>query len=384
MHATKPAASEGEGTDVRPAAARAPVAAAGGPRPAVLDIPQPAAGGGRLGRLVALLPGGERLDDVSYAQRHRLGQLCLAFMAALLTVVAIVNERDLDVGHLAVDLSPMFVSWFIAWRAPNRTVSTLSVSFGLMAASSILVHLTEGLIEAHFLFFVLLPLIALYQDWRAFLGAIGFVVFHHAVVGTLAPEAVYNHPAAQAKPVLWGVIHTLFVVGLVLVLLAEWNLAEAEQRKTYRALSELTETQTELLAAQKMESIGQLAAGIAHEINTPMQYIGDNTSFLKASIGELLRFVDAAAACVDEAEQQGELTASQQSLAELLVSRRLTMLRERAPTAADDALSGVESVTGIVRAMKRFSHPGGDTPEPVDVNESILTTTIVCRNEWRS
>ena len=337
----------------------------------------------RLQRAVDLLPHGDRLDDASFAQRHRLGQLSLAIVSAILLAVGYANDWDGNFAHFWLDMSPMFLAGYLAWRAPNRMVSTLSVSFGLMAAAGILVHLTDGLIEAHFLFFVLLPLVALYQDWRAFLGSIGFVAFHHGVIGTLDPSAVYNHPAAQARPVLWGSIHAMFVVGLVLVLLAEWNLSEVQQRQTRKALDELTAAQDELVGAQKMEVIGQLTAGIAHEINTPMQYIGDNTQFLKASVQQLLRVADAAAASVQEAGAASELTGSQEQLAALLASKKVTVLRQRAPKAAEDVLSGVEDVTRIVKAMKRFSHPGSGRAELVDVNESIAAASIVCKNEWK-
>jgi signal transduction histidine kinase len=382
MHATKEASPVRDGVGgaiLAPAASLelGPVRRRSGQRP---DTGHPA---GRLERALGLLPHGDKLGDEAFARRHRLGQWSLAIVSAILLLVGSANNWAGELDHLALDMSPMLVAGLLAWWAPNRMVAALSVAFGLMAASANLVHLTGGLIEAHFLFFVLLPLVALYQDWLVFLGSIGFVLVHHTVIGTMAPELVYNHPAAQERPVLWGAIHALFVVGLVLVLLAEWAMAEHQQRQLRQAVTDLTNAQEELVGAQKMESVGQLAAGIAHEINTPMQYIGDNTYFLKASVQQLLQVADVAAASLEEARAEGPLNAEQERLAAMLAGKRLTLLRERAPKAADDALSGVENVTRIVRAMRRFSHPGDDAAELVDVNESITTTTIVCRNEWK-
>jgi signal transduction histidine kinase len=75
--------------------------------------------------------------------------------------------------------------------------------------------------------------------------------------------------------------------------------------------------------------------------------------------------------------------ADTEALVKLLQRSKLPMLAERAPKAADDALSGVENVSRIVAAMKRFSHPGSDEMESVDINEAIVTTMTVCRNEWK-
>ncbi len=89
----------------------------------------------------------------------------------------------------------------------NHTVRACLTSFGLMSCSALLVHTTGGVTEAHFHFFIVLGLIALYQDWRPYALAAAYVLLHHGVVGVLNPHAVYDSARAIAHPVLWASIH---------------------------------------------------------------------------------------------------------------------------------------------------------------------------------
>ena len=134
---------------------------------------------------------------------------------------------------------------------------------------------------------------------------------------------------------------------------------------------------------QKLESIGQLAAGIAHEINTPIQFIGDNLRFLADSFGDLGRH-----RCASEAALSASATAEAPALlAEVQrVAHEVDMpfLIEEVPKAIAQSLEGVERVADIVRAMKAFSHPDqGDEKCPVDLNQALKTTFVVARNEYK-
>jgi len=141
--------------------------------------------------------------------------------------------------------------------------------------------------------------------------------------------------------------------------------------------------QSQLAQAQKLESIGQLAAGIAHEINTPTQFIGDNTRFLQDAFGDL-RGLLVKYAQLAEAGRTGSVTP--EILADVDAAAKevdLDYLNEQVPLAIAQALEGVGRVANIVRAMKDFSHPGGEGMEVVDLNRAIESTITVARNEWK-
>jgi signal transduction histidine kinase len=138
----------------------------------------------------------------------------------------------------------------------------------------------------------------------------------------------------------------------------------------------------ELRLAQKLEAVGQLAAGIAHEINTPIQFVSDTSQFLSDAFGDLMPLVDRYAEVVDAARHGPvppallEAVAAAESLADL------DYLRERVPPAWERSFAGIRQVAEIVSAMRTFAHPTTDKA-PVDVNEAIRNTLIVTANEYR-
>lgn len=139
----------------------------------------------------------------------------------------------------------------------------------------------------------------------------------------------------------------------------------------------------QLVQARKLEGIGQLAAGIAHEINTPMQYVGDNIRFLKDSFSDLVELLEKYGSFLSEAEK-GRVTP--QRLAEMAAAAGdadTEYLAEEIPRAIEQSLEGVGRVTEIVRAMRDFSHPGVEEKAAIDINEAIASTITVSRNEWK-
>ena len=161
---------------------------------------------------------------------------------------------------------------------------------------------------------------------------------------------------------------------------AEIRASKAEVEEAHR---ELEEAQSDLLQAEKLASIGRLAAGVAHEINTPTQFVGDNTRFLKEAFDDLMRLLLICRQVVEtgkDASVDPELCAQALAISEEI---DIDYLTDEIPTAIGQALEGLDRVSDIVRSMKEFSHPGSDTKTRVDINHAIESTATVSKNEWK-
>ena len=144
-----------------------------------------------------------------------------------------------------------------------------------------------------------------------------------------------------------------------------------------RDISEKIKLEQRLAQAQKLESIGQLASGIAHEINTPTQYVGDNTRFFKDAFSDIEELFET----LDSLKGQSGCEASKR-LYKALEKADVAYLRNEIPLALEQSIEGIERVSKIVQAMKEFSHPGQEKTL-VDVNTAIRSTITVATNEWK-
>jgi signal transduction histidine kinase len=185
-----------------------------------------------------------------------------------------------------------------------------------------------------------------------------------------------------ASIVLFSLV-VLRMAGLVRAQEASTRRERTLREETERLMAEREQMELELRLAQKLEAVGQLAAGMAHEINTPIQFVGDTVGFLDGAFTDVQGLVDdyrAALAAAVDGQSPDELA---RKIAEAEESADLEYLQERIPQAFKRASDGLERVSTIVRAMREFAHPPTTEMAPADLNAAIENTLIVSANEYR-
>ncbi|MGD0836499.1 MAG: ATP-binding protein [Polyangia bacterium] len=148
---------------------------------------------------------------------------------------------------------------------------------------------------------------------------------------------------------------------------------------TIRDVSHIHQIEQDLRQAQRLEAIGQLAAGIAHEINTPIQFIGDNASFLVQAISDgtaYLKFCEAMLGMNASEQQQSAVAARRNEL-------DISFIQEEAPKATANIMQGVARVAKIVSSIKAYAHPAGEKKALADLNHALETTVVVATSEWK-
>lgn len=315
----------------------------------------------RLTDLWSWLPRGQHLSDGVWRGRHRFLQVLLWLHVPFLSAMGIANGEE--VWHTMSEVGLVATLALFSHLLEGRAVRASVVAAGLLSCSAILVHFTGGLIESHFHFFAVLLLISFYQDWRPFVMGVLWVVVHHGVVGSLYPTQVYNHPAALARPVLWAVIHALYVLGLVIALVVYWWFMEVAQREVAAAQVQqrLAEEKSERLQEERARQaeIGrmkdQFIASVSHELRTPLTAVVGFAELLRHEGWDLdeedrRSMVDSLAReALDVASLVEDLLVAARSAAgELSVHRVPVSLREQAA----QVLEGLEGLgTGHIQLV---------------------------------
>ncbi len=181
------------------------------------------------------LPRGGTLPPEEWERRHRVLRAFLWLNVLVLPVFSLFSGHY-GVGHDVLHLAPLlFFALLSDRRELGRSSRAICVSLGLLTAAALLVHMTSGLLEAHFYFFVVVVALTAYEDWRPFLVAVAYVLLHHGVIGMIAPRAVFNRPEEYAHPWTWAGVHALFVAGAGVAAVIAWRLNENVRERMLEA-----------------------------------------------------------------------------------------------------------------------------------------------------
>jgi signal transduction histidine kinase len=237
------------------------------------------------------LPKGTRLPGPMWVARHRL-LLTVAWLN--IPFLGIIGLRgSIEPAHLVTELSIVLVLVAGVHVVETRTYKAVLTALALVSCSGLLVHLTDGLIESHFHFFVVIPLISLYRDWRPLAVGLGFVVAHHSIVGVVSPSDVFNHPAALANPVQWALLHGVYVLALTTVVIAYWRFSEGLEGALAReeALRRNVEAEKHQMETERLEHLvrskDEFVASVSHELRTPLAAVMGFAEILRDDLTDL-------------------------------------------------------------------------------------------------
>src|SRR4051794_5233231 len=182
-----------------------------------------------VGRVARWLPHGQSLPDDAWRVRHRAVTILLLVHAVAIAGIGVVTGQTLD--EILANAAVPGLGAFAASRSSlSRGVRSGIGSVALMLTSSVVVHLMHGSIEGHFHFFAMIPVVALYESWVPFGLAVGVVLLHHGVMGTLDPTAVYDHRSAVEHPWKWAFVHAGFFSAASVGALINWRLHEVARQ----------------------------------------------------------------------------------------------------------------------------------------------------------
>ncbi|HEX6418525.1 MAG TPA: ATP-binding protein [Acidimicrobiales bacterium] len=218
------------------------------------------------------LPRGNTLDQRTFTRRHLLLSWVLLLHVPGLFVLGAV--RSFDLWHVALELTVPVACVVFGRLSINRRLAAFFVTAGLVYCSVVLVHLSGGMIEAHFHFFILIGLIALYQDWIPFLWNVVFTVASHGLGSTVSADLMFNHDAGQARPWTWAAIHGVAVLAACVGEVIFWRSTEQEQERNVQLVADLAAAD-----AQRRQAMSELLVNLARRnqslLNRQLEVITD-------------------------------------------------------------------------------------------------------------
>jgi methyl-accepting chemotaxis protein len=343
--------------------------------------------------VLSLLPRGIPLADEAWARRHRLLTTVLALHVPLLVAVAALGGHASGLG-LMMALVLVGLPGLVGVTARGRTVQAVGTSLALLGVSASLVELTGGATTTHFHFFVVLGFVAIYQNWTVYLLAVGFTAVHHLGMAITMPEHLFGHHSVEStNPVVWSIVHAIYVLGACAAQVTVWRFAENAQLEATRAQTHAASVVAEQLeaeraaAAEREASAAELARTLEQQtadrlalsehllrlsaasrnvsdgvdataaatagMNQALQEISRNASQAAETAGEAVALVAEAGAAVDELGAEGRRIGSMVgAIAAIAEQTNMLALNATIEAArAGDAGKGFAVVAGEVKEL---------------------------------
>jgi len=317
----------------------------------------------------AAIPRGARLDEKSFTSRHRILSGVLALHPPVLAAIGLYRGVG---GFLLWGQLAAIVAVLVAGQVLRSQVARASaVSIGLMIGADVLVHAGGGLTDLHIWFYALLALVALYQMWTPFLLAVVFVAVHHAAMSLWMPASVFSTPQAQAHPILFALLHAVFLLAEAFFLAYAWKFTEDADRAR-RAEQRRAEEQQAAQAAA-VEELAAERARAADEAARQLQSREARAAQLEEQLAELMQ----AGQRLDE--NVGTATEVMDALRAAIteISSAASVASATATEASDRSRASAETVERLAATMAEIDQIAGSISTIADqTNLLALNATI--------
>ncbi len=257
------------------------------------------------------IPDGRAIDDEEFELRHRVISIVLALHAPVLLVLGLTQGYAL--WHTGLEVLPVLVLGGLGISPMHRLPRSVATSLGLVYAASAIIHFSGGITEAHFHWFVVLAVSALYVDVRPFVVGVAYAGIHHTTLGLYDATLVFEHERGQDNPLLWTGVHVFFVVLLIGALSVNWYTLQMQHQRWL----DLADEQRELLARQA--SLADESAALAHRHESNLRRRKEQAEDLASRSSELVEVSDSVRDTIGSTSTaMGEMTESASRVSDLV------------------------------------------------------------------
>ncbi|MEM7341337.1 MAG: methyl-accepting chemotaxis protein [Actinomycetota bacterium] len=264
-----------------------------------------------------IIPAGTPLPEDVWVARHRLivGFLALHVPA----VVAVALWNGWTIGHTLAEISPIVALTIGAAFLPNRSARELCSILGLIITAMVFIHVTGGIVEAHFHAFIVIPTIAAYQRWASYLLVLVFASIHHVGLAVVNPTVLIDHLDTGENPWPWVVVHLLAVGVLAAVMVVFWAQIEDAQDRARQLIEE--QANAERARAAENEARAQAVRDGAQRLATISQDSAENVDAIARSLDELTQGAAEIASSAEAVSHSGQNALARAKQTETTVER---------------------------------------------------------------